>query len=77
MSKKMSNEAVSKEERCCQICQTDFESGFITSVRVVACTRISANIYLTEGIVDTCSVENVWMHGSNEDMVLAQRAAVH
>ncbi|KAF8610352.1 hypothetical protein BDV93DRAFT_14045 [Ceratobasidium sp. AG-I] len=37
MSKKMSNEAVSKEDRCCQICQTDFESGFITNCGHVFC----------------------------------------
>ncbi|KAG8745984.1 Multiple RNA-binding domain-containing protein 1 [Ceratobasidium sp. 414] len=37
VSKKMSNEEISKEDRCCQICQTDFDNGFITNCGHVFC----------------------------------------
>ncbi|KAG9127463.1 Multiple RNA-binding domain-containing protein 1 [Ceratobasidium sp. 392] len=45
MSKKISNEEISKEDRCCQICQTDFEDGFITNCGHVFC-RECMNIWL-------------------------------
>lgn len=76
MSKKMSNETVSKEDRCCQICQTDFESGFITLVRIIIYPGILANISLNEGAVDMYSVENVWMPGSSEETGLVRHAVV-
>ncbi|QRW00441.1 RNA recognition motif protein [Ceratobasidium sp. AG-Ba] len=47
ISKKMTNEQVEKEERCCQICQTEFDNGFITNCGHVFC-RECMNLWLKQ-----------------------------
>ncbi|QRW14958.1 RNA recognition motif protein [Ceratobasidium sp. AG-Ba] len=47
ISKKMTNEQVEKDERCCQICQTEFDNGFITNCGHVFC-RECMNLWLKQ-----------------------------